>query len=297
MEITPFKDIVSQYKVVFFDAYGVLKNYKGMVQGIKSTFDYLHDQEIDFYVLTNDSSRSPLELAAVYNRAGIDAITESKIVSSGMLAREYLRYKVKSGLVAYLGTKAAAHYIETLGLEAVAVGDLDLARKDEVRAVLLLDDEGFDWVEDVNKCINLLRQVNIPVIVANTDRAYPTSRTKVAVAIGSIANMIEKIVHKKFIRFGKPDTQMFTFAFDRIKKNRVITKDDILMVGDSLGTDIMGGNHFGIDTALVLTGNTQAHHYNVDIEATGIIPDYVCNAAVVDEKEEVLAVQGAADKG
>lgn len=281
MKLTPFKKVVSQYKVVFFDAYGVLKNYKGIVPGIKQTFEYLHKKEIDFYVLTNDSSRSPLELAEVYNRAGIDEITESKIVSSGMLAREYLRYKVKQGRVAYLGTTAAAHYIETLGLEAVAVGDLDLNHADDVKALLLLDDEGFDWTADVNTSINLLRSFNMPVIVANTDRAYPTSKTEVAVAIGSIANMIEKIVHKKFIRFGKPDTQMFTFAFDRIRKERVLTKDDILMVGDTLATDIMGGNHFGIDTALVLTGNTQAHSAQIEVEASGIIPDYICEAAVV----------------
>ena len=278
MKLTPFKEVVSRYKVVFFDAYGVLKNSGGMVPGVKNTFKYLHEKEIDFCVLTNDSSRSPLELAAVYNRAGIDEVTEDKIVSSGMLAREYLRYKVKHGLVAYLGTKAAAHYIETLGLEAVAVQDLDLERSDEVRALLMLDDEGFDWVADVNKSVNLLRKFNMPVIVANTDRAYPTSQSEVAVAIGSVSNMIEKIVHKKFIRFGKPDTQMFTFAFDRIRKGRVLTKDDILMVGDTLETDIMGGNHFGIDTALVLTGNTQSHMVDIAVESSGIIPDYVCDA-------------------
>ena len=281
MNVIPFNEIVSNYKVIFFDAYGVLKSSKGMIPDIKQTFEYLHKKEIDFCVLTNDSSRSPLELAEVYNRAGIDEITESKIVSSGMLAREYLRYKVKHGLVAYLGTKAAAHYIETLGLEAVAVHDLDLDRSHEVKALLLLDDEGFDWVVDVNKSVNLLRQFNMPVIVANTDYAYPTSKKEVAVAIGSVANMIEKIVHKKFIRFGKPDTQMFTFAFDRIRKNRLLTKDDILMVGDTLETDIMGGNHFGIDTALVLTGNTRSHVAEMSIESTGIIPDYICETAII----------------
>lgn len=281
MKVTPFKEVVSKYKVVFFDAYGVLKSSKGMVPGVKNTFEYLHKKEIDFCVLTNDSSRSPLELATVYNRAGIDEVTESKIVSSGMLAREYLRYKVKHGLVAYLGTKAAAHYIETLGLEAVAVQDLDLDRSGEVKALLMLDDEGFDWVADVNKSVNLLRKFNMPVIVANTDRAYPVSQNEVAVAIGSVSNMIEKIVHKKFIRFGKPDTQMFTFAFDRIRKGRVLTKDDILMVGDTLETDIMGGNHFGIDTALVLTGNTQSHMADIAIESSGIIPDYICDAATL----------------
>jgi ribonucleotide monophosphatase NagD (HAD superfamily) len=38
----------------------------------------------------------------------------------------------------------------------------------------------------------------------------------------------------------------------------------------------MGGNHFGIDTALVLTGNTPQRDARLMMEATGILPDYVC---------------------
>ena len=40
---------------------------------------------------------------------------------------------------------------------------------------LPLDDEGFDWCQDLNKTVNLIRKKTIPVIVANTDRAYPLS--------------------------------------------------------------------------------------------------------------------------
>ena len=50
------------------------------------------------------------------------------------------------------------------------------------------------------------------------------------------------------------------------------------MVGDTLETDIMGGNHFGIDTVLVLTGNTQAQTAKIEIESSGIIPDYICKS-------------------
>ena len=53
------------------------------------------------------------------------------------------------------------------------------------------------------------------------------------------------------------------------------------MVGDTLTTDILGGNHFGIDTALVLTGNILPHMADILIESTGIIPDYICESALV----------------
>ncbi|RMG31559.1 MAG: TIGR01459 family HAD-type hydrolase, partial [Bacteroidetes bacterium] len=132
-----------------------------------------------------------------------------------------------------------------------------------------------------NKTINLLRQKNMPVIVANTDITYPVSREQVALAIGGLGELIEYVVQKKFIRFGKPDAQMFNFAFEHIQQHQQVTKEDILMVGDTLHTDIIGGNKFGIDTALVLSGNTLPKDVEIKIEATGIIPDYICESAAI----------------
>ena len=48
------------------------------------------------------------------------------------------------------------------------------------------------------------------------------------------------------------------------------------MVGDTLETDILGGNRFGVGTMLVLSGNSRAEHIEREIMATGIIPDYIC---------------------
>jgi len=134
----------------------------------------------------------------------------------------------------------------------------------------------------LNKTVNLIRKKPIPVIVANTDRAYPLSASNVSIAIGGIAAMIESVVGKQFIRFGKPDSQMFMFAYDLIREYRQISKSDIVMVGDTLNTDILGGNKFGLDTVLVLTGNTLAKDYEGRITAAGIVPTYVCDSAVVD---------------
>jgi len=54
------------------------------------------------------------------------------------------------------------------------------------------------------------------------------------------------------------------------------------MVGDTLHTDILGGNKFGIATALVLTGNTSAEEATLMIRTSSIIPDYVCASAGVN---------------
>jgi len=277
-----FKSIIDQYEVVFFDAFGVIKTYAGLVRGIESTFDYLQQQKKEYYIVTNDASRSPEQLATAYHKLGLPAITQDRILSSGMLTKEYLDLKVDDGIVAYLGTENSAHYIESSGLHTIPVSEVNDDNIDKVNALIFLDDEGFDWSADLNKAVNLLRRRTIPAIVANTDHAYPLTIKDVSIAIGGLATMIENIVGKKFIRFGKPDSQMFMFAYDLVRSHSSVGKKDIVMVGDTLNTDILGGNKFGLDTVLVLSGNTRASDADTRITATGIVPTFICDSAVVD---------------
>jgi len=280
--IDNFKSIIDKYKVVFFDAFGVLKNYEGILPGIERTFAYLEEQGKEYYIVTNDASRSPAQLAESYHRGGLDFIKADRIVSSGMLTKEYLDLKVRDGIVAYLGTKKSAHYIESSGLSTLPVSQINKSNIDKVNVLVFLDDEGFDWAADLNTTVNIIRKRTIPVIVANTDRSYPLTTSDVSIAIGGIAAMCESVVGKQFIRFGKPDSQMFMFAYELVREHMKVTKSEIVMVGDTLATDILGGNKFGFDTVLVLTGNTLAKDVDTRITAAGIVPTYICESAVID---------------
>lgn len=280
--MTDFKSLLENYRIIFFDAYGVIKNYKGLIPGIEKTFDWLNEQKKSYYVITNDASRSPDLLAASYHSNGLMHITPDKIISSGMLAKEFLDLKVKNGLVAYLGTEDSAHYIEHPGLETLPLQQMNETNINDITALVLLDDEGFEWMDGLNKAVNLLRRRTIPAIIANPDGAYPMSKKDVNIAIGGLAYMVEKITGRKFIRFGKPDSQIFMFAWEYILPSHPgMGKKDILMVGDTLHTDILGGNKFGLDTALVLTGNLLPEDYENRIMSTGISPTYICETAAI----------------
>ena len=283
MKTKSFRTVVKEYRAVFFDAFGVLKNHKGLIPGIEKTFEYLEKKGIQYYVLTNDSSRSPEALAEWYQIRGMHWITTDKILSSGMLAMEYFKSKITNGgAVAYLGTESSAHYIETVGIQTEPINTLDLENIEHIKSLAFLDDEGFDWNQDINKVINLIRKKNMTTVVANTDINYPVSRNDIAIAIGGIADLVEKVVGKKFIRFGKPDAQMFLLAYERALRDiPAIKRKEILMVGDTLYTDIIGGNKFGLDTALVLSGNTLPDMAKIRISGSGIIPTYICESAVI----------------
>ncbi|MEN0048745.1 MAG: HAD-IIA family hydrolase [Bacteroidota bacterium] len=280
MQISSFLDIATQFKVIFFDSYGVLKNYKGLINGVGETLGQLQGQNILIRILTNDASRSPQRQVEKFHKLGLKSIQAADIVTSGMMAKRFLESKVTEGKVAYLGTPASAQYIIDAKLEAVHISRVDLEQLEDIVAFVFLDDEGFDWNFDINTAVNLLRRKNIPVIVANSDRLYPVAKNDVSIATGGIAQLVESILNRKFIHFGKPDSQMFMYAFEQINRLATFQKQDILMVGDTLHTDILGGNKFGIQTALVLTGNTQEQRAEVLIRASGIIPDYICRSIV-----------------
>lgn len=273
-----FSSLVGRYRVIFFDAYGVLKNARGVMQGVPELLSWIQRQGKDVYVITNDASRSPAQMAAAYTHPEYGVlIPASRNISSGLLAKDFLRAKVRAGKVAYLGKPSSAFYIESAGLTPVHINTC--RSNEEVAAIALLDDEGFDWFRDINLTLNLMRRVSAPVIVANPDLAYPVSDDEVGLAVGSLAGMLERIVGKSFIRFGKPDTMMFSHAFACAHDNLPdLKKSDILMVGDTLETDILGANTFGLDTALVLSGNTRPDQAIMMIQGKGITPNYLCES-------------------
>ncbi|MDG2450994.1 MAG: HAD-IIA family hydrolase [Saprospiraceae bacterium] len=278
MYTTKFSEIVQKYDVVLFDSYGVLKNYNGIIEGARETMASLEKRKVPYRVLTNDASSSPKMLSEKFEIGGLNIKTEH-IVTSGMMAKSFLSTKSINGKVLYLGTENSSQYIIEANKEAISISDYDDSLIHEIGAVVFLDDEGYQWSTDINKAVNLLRKRTIPVIVANSDKLYPVAKNDVSIATGAIAQLVESILNRDFIHFGKPDVQMFAFAFDSlIKEHGELNKSKVLMVGDTLHTDILGGTKFGVDTLLVLSGNTSVKNAESMIQSTGVAPDYIAES-------------------
>lgn len=275
-----FSAIADDYDVIFLDSFGVLKNSRGVLPGVMEVLEDLVNRGKDLYVVTNDASKSPKDMADQFpNGRDGDIIPPERWVSSGLMATEYLRAKVRSGTVAYLGPPESAFYVRAAGLTPIRV--TDCTPSTQVQAFVLLDDEGFDWQTDLNFALNFLRRNNVPAVVANADPVYPVGDGGVSVAVGALGRLLESLVGKRFVHFGKPDAYMFSFAYDKaLVHNPALDKARVLMVGDTLETDIQGGNKFGIDTMLVLTGNTAPERADLRIQSTGLIPTHICESLV-----------------
>ena len=88
-----------------------------------------------------------------------------------------------------------------------------------------------------------------PLYATNADKSFPTPEGLIPGA-GSILAALETATDVKAIVIGKPSPLMLELAADRMD----LSKDEVLVVGDRLETDIAGGQALKARTALVLSG-------------------------------------------
>jgi 4-nitrophenyl phosphatase len=91
----------------------------------------------------------------------------------------------------------------------------------------------------------------VPLYATNADRSFPTPDGLIPGA-GSILAALETATDVKATVIGKPSPFMMVIAMERMG----LTKDEVLVIGDRLETDIAGGQAVKARTALVLSGVT-----------------------------------------
>ena len=111
------------------------------------------------------------------------------------------------------------------------------------------------------------------LVLGNPDVAAPSGDHLVATPGYFLAEFVEKTGQQdKPKLFGKPDLSMFTTAMQRFG---ITDPNKVLMVGDTLYTDILGGNAMGCKTLLLQCGIYRYQAINQVIAQTGIRPCYI----------------------
>ncbi len=121
--------------------------------------------------------------------------------------------------------------------------------EDETRPIAVVS--SFDRQLTFNKLRRAALHVRAgaALYATNADRSFPTPEGLIPGA-GSILAALETATDVKAIVIGKPSPWMLELAAERMGLN----KDEVLVVGDRLETDIAGGQAMKARTALVLSG-------------------------------------------
>jgi len=270
------RDLLDQFDALLLDGYGVLNVGQGAIPGAVEMLKEAQSRGIDVMVLTNGASKPTAAAVTKYQGFGMDFAPE-QVVSS------------RDALLAYLHQQPTG--IKTLGVVDSFVEGVDVdgisclpLRPDAPSAWLEVDAIGFfgavDWHSGWQSCLVAAMAAGVKVLVANPDVTAPHEDAFShepgfwAAAAGTSTQRIQHIAW-----FGKPHPPVFELALQRLEafsRRTTLNKDRIAMVGDSLHTDILGGQAAGLKTVLI-TGHGLFRHGGAEeaIAATGITPDFI----------------------
>lgn len=244
------------YKGVIVDLDGVVWRGEAPLINNINAIKRLEEAGLKIIYLTNNATKSRAEYIYRIRKYGLRA-TEENVINSAFGAARYI--KENGGAKVFVIGEAGLYYECTrAGLLPVTIG----TQPDHV--VVGLD--RFVTYNKLSYAADLIRK-GAKFIAANTDKTFPVEG-RLDPGAGSIVSFLEASTGKKpDAIIGKPNPWLLDLAL-RINS---LSKEDVLIIGDRLDTDILLGINAGVDTLLVLTGVNTLE----DIEKTGINPKYV----------------------
>jgi 4-nitrophenyl phosphatase len=247
-------------KAVIFDLDGTLYRGKTPVPGAAETLDALRGRGVKALFLTNAATMGRAEVAAKLGGMGLHARKEDVYCGAYLLAR-YIAQNHKGKNVYVVGEKGIFDELKEAGVPVA--GDDDVAAgKAGVVAVGL--DRRFTYDKLAKACLALKK--GAVFLASNTDATFPVEGGELPGAGGMVA-AIEAVSRKRPHVTGKPNP----YVMELIEKEHGLRKQEIMVVGDRLETDIAFARNCGVKSALVLSGASKKE----DIRENGMRPDYV----------------------
>lgn len=257
--------IADQFDVFIFDAFGVLNVGETSIPSAVARVAALRNQGKEVRVLTNAASLPPTASVKKFEALGYD-FTAHEIVPSRQALIETLKERNFSGLCGCIAMTGAP--LDDLPCDAVSFD----ATNDDYVAIIFLSSA--NWDIDKNEVLaNWFKTHPVPFLIGNPDLVAPREDW-FSMEPGGYAHIIadQSLATPEF--FGKPfpnafDAAAATFAPD-------LPRSRVLMVGDTLHTDILGGAAAGLKTCLVTGhGVLRDLDHHACIEESGIVPDFI----------------------
>ena len=249
-------------KLFLFDMDGTLYIGNRLYDFTVELLDTIKKQGGKYIFMTNNSSKSVVDYVKKLDKLGIKATSDDFMTSSQ--ATSFYLNKYHKGKTLYVcGTESLKEELRKGGFEVTE----DINKVDII--VMGFDTElTFKKLHDVSYM--LLTREDIPYIATNPDYVCPTEFGSVP-DCGSVCDMLYNVSKRRPIFIGKPSSLMPTLAMEKTG----YTKDETVVIGDRIYTDIKSGLNAGASTILVLSGETTREI----LEASEDKPHYVMESA------------------
>lgn len=271
---TWFDQRQDEFDAVVLDIDGVLLLAEAAVSGGSELIEKLRRKNFPFSLLTNDGNHSIEEKCQYLKRCGIEVAPE-EITSCGHgLVEIANKFALGGKLFFVMGELGDPCYAENAGL-VVTRNTEELPKC----AGVIAGEENYDWEPVINAVVNyFIANPNAPLVVPNPDEYFPAPNGEIKLAAGATARFIQRALKVygtdiEPIYLGKPYAPIFEHSHSVLqgRLKRPVELKRVIMIGDSVDSDIRGANDFGYRSALVLTGVTKLEM----LKAGSVRPDFI----------------------
>ena len=266
-QATCLDEVVDYYDGFLLDSFGVLNVGNRAIEGAARVLDDLRQRHIPFRVLTNAASYSSLKAFHNYKHLGLDIRQEEIVSSRDTLFANLSAY---SQISQWAAIATPEDQFQDTQLDVSNLFEVS-GSWDDVPGFLFLTAENWTQAHQDRLIESLLRHPR-PVIVGNPDLVAPRENG-LTIEPGFWAHDLWDKTQADVVLFGKPFHHAFDIALNAWGAG------NYAMVGDTLHTDILGGQAVGLDTiCLTQHGLFRNKPLAPFIARSGIMPTWIMPA-------------------
>ncbi len=256
--------MLTKNKLFLLDMDVTIYHEDKLIEGTKEFIDLLNSQNKDFIFLTNNSSKNLNNYVNKVNNLGL-TVNKNHFYTSVQATIDYLNTLGRKDLlkIYVVGTNALKQELLENGFTLKNNSDED------VNTLIIGFDTELDYKKLTDASMLLFKGVE-HYIATNPDFSCPLKNKRYIPDCGSICEMLFLTTGKRPFVIGKPRKEMI----ELLVKDKNLEKDEIIIVGDRIYTDITCGFNAGINTALVLTGESTLD----DVVKSPIKPTFIFNS-------------------
>jgi 4-nitrophenyl phosphatase len=257
--------IPSNIKGLILDMDGVLWKADSPIGDLPSIFQRIKSRGLKYVFATNNGTSTPEQYAEKLKELGVDAEPWQVVTSAlGVAHMLSATRKFPSGTrVFMIGEDGVYQALQEKGFEILPMVDAQ-----DAQVVVMGLDRAITF--DKMREATLLVRRGIPFYGTNPDKTFPTPRGEIPGA-GAWISVVTTATDVEPIYAGKPYPFMMELSLEILGTK----KEETLVVGDRLETDIAAGQAIGCPTAVVLSGvstkeEAESWKPNIDVIATDL---------------------------
>ncbi len=237
---------MKRYRGYLIDLDGTMYRGKEKIESAVRFVNQLASLRIPYLFVTNNSAKTPEQVAETLAAFGVPA-TPEHVMTSSLATASYIRQQSEH---------ASVYMIGEIGLET-ALKQQGLTLVDEQKAdyVVIGIDRKISYEKFADACLAIQR--GAVFLSTNADKKIPTERGFIP-GNGALTAVLATATGIEPTFIGKPEPIIIEQALERLN----VDKRDAILVGDNYDTDICAGLNAGIDTLLVFTGVTKKADLN-----------------------------------